>query len=183
VQHGLNHIEGMARGAYFDPDDGDAGTALLLDGKAMCKELRALDHGNRKKFWRAVRRWRHRFQTRLMPIKWEVHEKLIPQALKDRGVMALITKCSDLSDVDKAQALIVPLLDVDQFAGYDENDEVPVDWDDAVTMEHNQPGEPEKKMSVPFCDLILPFEDDSDDDYIDDGPPEDEEWKDEWYCI
>ena len=57
-----------------------------------------------------------------MPIKWEIHEKPTPRALVERGVVKCLTKCSELSETDKDQALIVNVVDVDDFEAYGEDD-------------------------------------------------------------
>jgi hypothetical protein len=80
---------------HYGTTEGPA--TLFEDALAMCKELRALDRGDHVAFWRAANRWRLDFKARVMPLKWELHPELILQKFKDRGVMELFTKCSDLS--------------------------------------------------------------------------------------
>jgi hypothetical protein len=74
-------------------------------------------------FWRAADRWRLEFKARLMPLKRGMRPDLILQKFKDHGVMELFTKCPELSEVDKRQAMIVSVVKVDVFGEYVEDDD------------------------------------------------------------
>ncbi|KAF2826607.1 hypothetical protein CC86DRAFT_405874 [Ophiobolus disseminans] len=165
----LSRLAMIPEHSYRHCDDEER--SLFEAARDMSDELQDLDSDdltiiNCISCTQAVRLWEDQFQFHLKPVNWMISEKLIPHALVERGVMTLLTKCSELTDTVKDQALVVNVLNVDDFEEYGNDD-------DQFSVAESEHTEDEN-------------EEDSDSDYVDEEGKTDDEyelWKDDWYCF
>ncbi|KAF1847864.1 uncharacterized protein K460DRAFT_426717 [Cucurbitaria berberidis CBS 394.84] len=90
----------------------------------MCTRLRVLDFNPDKTLlFSAITRasifFANRFEQYSRPVRWCVHQSLIPQALVNRGIVEHMQNCSRLTEEQKNQLLLVKVFEDDAEGGDD----------------------------------------------------------------
>jgi hypothetical protein len=109
VRHGMDLVDSTA-GSYAHLPAED--TALLRKASNMSTWLRYMDSAsNTTRLLQDLDNFSDEIATDLgqqrRPLKWAVHESLIPTQLAARGVLTHMTDCSTMSDEDSKRFLVV----------------------------------------------------------------------------